>query len=87
MKYDIRPKNFLDTSSKPANGLLSAPIPTSEGVVSSDGEGSSTSKSVRLPRLTYIYYQNPHHLHRAERLRKESNQEVLMLYTHFLLIM
>jgi len=43
-KYDIRPKNFPVTSSKPANGLLSAPVPTSEGTGSSDGEGSGTSK-------------------------------------------
>ena len=50
-KYDIRPKITSDTLSMPANGLLSAPHPGSEGVLSSDGEGSGTSgtpKSVRL---------------------------------------
>ena len=58
-KYDIRPKITSDTLSMPANGLLSAPHPGSEGVPSSDGEGSATGsatpKSVCLPRLSYYY--------------------------------
>ena len=52
-KYDIRPKTTSNTLSKPENGLLSAPHPGSEGVLSSDGEsatgsatGSATPKSV-----------------------------------------
>jgi len=45
VKYDIRPKNIPDTSNKLTNGLLSPPIPVSEGVGSSDGEGSGASKS------------------------------------------
>jgi hypothetical protein len=58
-KYDIKPKNTSNTtSSKPANGLLSAPHPVSEGVPSSDGEegsvmGSGTLKSVCFPHTSY----------------------------------
>jgi len=41
-KYDVRPKITSNTPSKPTNGLLSATHPGSEGVPSSDGEGSGT---------------------------------------------
>lgn len=57
-KYDIRPKVTSDTLNKPANGLLSAPHPGSEGVPSSDGEsgaGSGTPKSVCLPHPSYYH--------------------------------
>jgi len=52
-KFEIRPKSTSDTLSKSENGLLSARIPVSEGVTSSDGEGSGASKSVRSPRLSH----------------------------------
>jgi len=42
-KYDIKPKTSSNSLSKPANGLLSASHPGSEGVLSSDGEGSTGS--------------------------------------------
>lgn len=40
-KYGTRPKISSNTSSKPANGLLSAPHQSSEGVPSSDGESAT----------------------------------------------
>jgi len=43
-KYDIKTKFVPNTTlSKPANGLLSAPHPSSEGVPSSDGESATGS--------------------------------------------
>jgi len=48
-KYDVKPKITPNTtSSKPANGLLSAPHPSSEGIPSSDGEGSTGSGTPKL---------------------------------------
>ena len=54
----MRPKTTSNTLSKPANGLLSAPHPVSEGVPSSD-EGSTTGsaipKSVCLSNPSYYH--------------------------------
>jgi len=44
-KFEIKSKSISDASSKSTNSLLSPKVPTSESVVSSDGEGSGASKS------------------------------------------
>jgi hypothetical protein len=77
-KYDLRPKNISDTLNKPANGLLSAQVLGSEGVASSDGEGSGpsgTPKSVCFPIFpSSVTLSGSHRRRRAKKRRKESSQ-------------
>ena len=60
------------------NGLLSATVPGSEVVTTSDGEGSGASKSVGLSRLSHTT--RSHHLRRAKKGRKESNNQDVLIW-------